>query len=196
MPCLFWVCAGVVIFDGRFLRDLSYLHDPIGHTPSWLNMLALSPSHYHNQLASSTSTPVIYLDLTPFAQAVQANMQLCKENGELTSPSGDRYRVNRYVYRTVVELLPGTLLGSSGSAGGAGPGGIEQLHPDWAGSLVIEVEGTSEAAQKLVQSTTPNPSALQHSAPQQTQNRPHNVLRNLSRPGQIWVRPVAVEDKH
>lgn len=102
--------SGLVIFDGKYLRDLSYVHDNIGHLPAWVNSLAFSPSHFHNQIASSTSQPVIYLDLSPFLAQIQRNLQLCKEKIDMTSPSGEQYKVNRYVYRSIVNLAMDTLL--------------------------------------------------------------------------------------
>lgn len=188
---------GMTIFDGRYLRDLDYQHDTIGHLPSWLNALSLSPGYFHNQIASSTPQPVFYIDLTPFAQALQQGLTLCKERADIESPSGDRYKVNRYVYRTIVDLKEGTILGDTqGRTKGSGPGGIEILHSDWAGQLVIEVEGTSEAANALLKRAVPQVHSMKQSGNQQlTNNTPFRVIRSLSRPGQIWLKPVVTEQQ-
>ena len=60
---------------------------------------------------------------------------------EVASPQG-RYRVQRYVYRAAVALRAGAIIGATGG-GGAGPGGIDIVHSDWEGQLVVETEGTS-----------------------------------------------------
>ena len=187
---------GLVIFDGKYLRDLSHVHDRLGHLPSWLNGLAFSPSYFHNLITCTKGEPVIYLDLTPFLVALSSNITLCKEKTALTSPGGERYAVNRYVYRTACDLVPGTLLGNAGQQGGAGPGGIEVLHPDWAGKLVIETEGTAEAARALLERATPTKREILPNQPRiskHANNYPYRILRSLSRPGQIWIVPLHEE---
>lgn len=141
--------------DGRFLRDLSYSYDHVGHLPvryplyhvpqiaddsaqTWINAMTLSPGHFHGHIASSDPNhPVIYTTLAPFSQQIQQTLVLLKENVEAPSPQG-RYRIQRYLYRANVQLRAGTLVGSAGGAGN-GPGGIDAVHPDWAGHLVVEV---------------------------------------------------------
>lgn len=111
---------GVVIYDGRFLRDLSYAHDSVGHLPAWLDALSLPPSYFHNLLSSTAGQPVIYIDITPFINSLSTQqMQLCKERAEIDSPSGEKYRVNRYVYSATVQIRRGTALGSSSSTEGS-----------------------------------------------------------------------------
>lgn len=48
-----------LVFDGKFLRDLSFAYDAVGHLPNWLNMLSFSPAYFHNVIVSSTPNPVI-----------------------------------------------------------------------------------------------------------------------------------------
>lgn len=38
----------------------------------------------------------------------------------MASPSGEQYKITRYVYRTVIDLVPGTVLDESESKSGAG----------------------------------------------------------------------------
>lgn len=176
---------GVVIFDGRFFRDISYAHDPLGHLPSWLNGLAFSPSYFHNQLACTNGEPVVYLDLTSFLTAIHGNLALCKEKAAVTSPSGERYVVNCFMYRTFCEIVPGTMLGDTGGDGAAGLGGIEIVHDDWTGKLVIETEGTAEAARELIARVSAN-------RQDGSANYPYKILRSLSKPGHVWISPVQV----
>ena len=99
---------------------------------------------------------MVYLDLSPFVAQVQQTLALCKDSVEVASPQG-RYRVQRYVYRATVQLKVRSLdscvqrnslvllqaqalIGASGG-GGSGPGGIDVIHSDWEGQLVVETEG-------------------------------------------------------
>jgi hypothetical protein len=34
--------TGKLIFDGKYLRDLSFSYDPVGHLPSWINVVRFS----------------------------------------------------------------------------------------------------------------------------------------------------------
>lgn len=199
--------TGILIFDGKYLRDLSYAHDTIGHLPSWLNSLTFSPSYFHNQIASSTLQPIVYLDLTQYHSAIQANLMLCREKVDISSPSGEQYKVTRYVYRTAIELNPSSM----SSDPGAGElnhtpklrrvqtnrffditGESDFIHPDWAGQLIIETDGTTEAAKDLLQRVTApsKDSGVSNPPSEQSNNRPYMILRNLSTPGLIFCRVV------
>lgn len=117
-------------------------------------------------------------------------MQLCKDKASIESPSGDRYHVNRYVYRCSIDLIPGAILGENGGTGGSGPGGIECLHEDWEGKLVVECDGTAEAAKELLRRATPVSRKKGDKGQPLDGHHPYKVVRSLSRPGQIFVRPV------
>ncbi|TNY22381.1 hypothetical protein DMC30DRAFT_349037 [Rhodotorula diobovata] len=146
--------VGTLVFDGKFLRDLSFEFDVVGHLPAWLNMLGFSPSHFHNIVVASSSNPVFYLSLAPYVAAVRESLSLCKDRVSVSSPQGN-YLVSRYVYRAALHLLAGQIIGDAAGAGGAGPGGIEVVHPDWAGQIVVEAEGTTEAATLLLARVRP-----------------------------------------
>ncbi|GAA5826660.1 hypothetical protein JCM3770_007100 [Rhodotorula araucariae] len=169
--------VGMLIFDGKFLRDLSFEFDVVGHLPAWLNMLEFSPSHFHNIVVASSSSPVFYLSLAPYVAAVRETITLCKERVELSSPQGS-YLVSRYVYRAALKVHAGQIIGDAAGQGGAGPGGIEVVHPDWAGQIVVEVEGTTEAATLLLARVA------------SVEPAPWHIVREKSRLGRIWLRPV------
>ncbi|GAA5835010.1 hypothetical protein JCM9279_007172 [Rhodotorula babjevae] len=172
--------VGTLVFDGKFLRDLSFEHDVVGHLPTWLNMLGFSPSHFHNIIVASSSNPVFYLSLAPYVAAVRESLTLCKDRVAVSSPQGN-YLVSRYVYRAALHLLAGQMIGDVAGAGGAGPGGIEVVHPDWAGTIVVETEGTTEAATLLLARVA------------STEPVPWRILREKSRPGKVWLKPVGPE---
>ncbi|KPV76576.1 uncharacterized protein RHOBADRAFT_52565 [Rhodotorula graminis WP1] len=169
--------VGTLVFDGKFLRDLSFEHDVVGHLPAWLNMLGFSPSHFHNIIVASSSNPVFYLSLAPYVDAVRESLVLCKDRVAVSSPQGN-YLVSRYVYRAALRLLAGQMIGDVAGAGGAGPGGIEVVHPDWAGEIVVETEGTTEAATLLLARVA------------SAEPVPWRILREKSRPGRVWLKPV------
>ncbi|BGP46458.1 hypothetical protein JCM10450v2_002303 [Rhodotorula kratochvilovae] len=169
--------VGTLLFDGKFLRDLSFEFDVVGHLPAWLNMLEFSPSHFHNIVVASSSNPVFYLSLAPYVAAVRETITLCKDRVELSSPQGS-YLVSRYVYRAALKLHAGQIIGDAAGKGGAGPGGIEVVHPDWAGQIVVEAEGTTEAATMLLARVA------------SVEPTPWRIIREKSRPGKIWLRPA------
>jgi len=49
----------------------------------------------------------------------------------------------------MIKVESGRILDSTGSDG-EGAGGIEVVHPDWAGIVVLETEGTHEHASLLI----------------------------------------------
>jgi hypothetical protein len=121
----------------------------------------------------------------------------------VASPTGDTYTITRYVYRTVVDLSPGMVLLKKGDGAQEGEdvvlkgdtGNAEMiLHPGWAGQLVIETDGTTEAAESLLQrATTPISREIKPNQPRPSMhinNRPYRILRNMSRPGLIFCRVV------
>ncbi|KAK4696584.1 hypothetical protein P7C70_g8354, partial [Phenoliferia sp. Uapishka_3] len=172
---------GKLISDGKFLRDLAFTYDVIGHLP-FLDMLHYPPAYYHNVVASSTSTPVFHVCLSAFAGQVRERLQLCDETVNMSSPQGT-YSIRKFVYRSMIKIKPGHLLGSSGGAGGMGPGGVEVVDQDWAGTVTLETDGTSEhAAALLARCATQIPT-------------PFRIVREKSRPGHLWLRPVLEIEK-
>ncbi|GAA6010229.1 hypothetical protein JCM11491_005401 [Sporobolomyces phaffii] len=165
--------CGRTVFDGRFLRDLSFEFDVIGHVPNWLNMLTLSPSYYHNILASSTSNPVFYLSLSPFVQQLQETIRLESEKVAFASPQG-KYLVKTHLYRGTIEVRAGHVLESTAGNRGA-TGGYEVVHDEWAGKLVLETEGTTEHASLLIARAASK------------QPTPWRILREKCRPHRLVI---------
>ncbi|PWN47645.1 hypothetical protein IE53DRAFT_381971 [Violaceomyces palustris] len=144
-----WDCAvgdskneGKYIFDGRYLRDLSFMFDKIGHLPSWINSFSYAPSYYHNLIRSSNaSQPVIYLDVLPWRDQIVSTMRLVQDQVETFSAQGARYRISKWLYRAVVEVTSGQIISNEG---------LEVVDEGWKGRLVIETEGTAEHAKELI----------------------------------------------
>ena len=68
----------------------------------------------------------ILVDLTPFGAAVASTLSLYQDKVDVASKAGV-YRVAKYVYRAVVPLQAGQILGNVAGVNGSGPGGIEAL---------------------------------------------------------------------
>lgn len=182
---------GKLIFDGKYLRDLAFEFDSIGHLPSWLNMMSFPPVYYHRIIESSTPSPIFYLDLSSFGKEVQSTMKLCKDQIEMSSPM-TRYRVQRWVYRAIIEIRPGMMLF----------GKKEMVDLGWCGRVVVEVEGTSECARELLKRCS-----KEWSVEIDQRNRsassggtsihltPWRIIREKCGPGKMWIRPVLDDEK-
>ncbi|ORY74313.1 hypothetical protein BCR35DRAFT_306782 [Leucosporidium creatinivorum] len=172
-----WGNVGKLLHDGKYLRDFSFAFDVVGHLPPWLNALSFSPGYYHNVVASSTANPVTYLTLQAFLSQVRETITLCDDKVQVSSPQGNRV-VKRFVYRAALKIKPGAIVSAGGGVGGSGPGGVEVAHDDWAGTVILEVDGSTEHANLM---------ATRVSSLEPT---PYRVVREKSRPGKLWLRPV------
>lgn len=182
---------------------------------SWLNMFMFPPSFYHHVITSSTTTPVFFLDLTEFKSQIQETMNLCQDKFNVPSlqPQVARrtsmYRVQRWVYRAVINIPPAT---KTGKVEGLKEWdttdlGVGVIHRDWVGKIVIEVDGTAEKARDLLARST-KASVESFVSPDQlstcrfaskekqqalrmqlrrAQLSPWKIIRERSRPGHLWV---------
>ncbi|KAG0144059.1 hypothetical protein CROQUDRAFT_724184 [Cronartium quercuum f. sp. fusiforme G11] len=213
---------GRVLFDGRCLQDLDITWDPVGHLPSWLNMFMFPPSFYHHVITSSTTTPVFFLDLTEFKDQIQATMNLCQDKFNVPShqPQDTRrtsmYRVQRWVYRSVINILPAT---KTGNVEGmrewdTTDSGVGTIHRDWVGKIVIEVDGTAEKARDLIHRCTKasikkiipldqmstyrfaskEKQAALRMELRKSQLSPWKIIRERSRPGHLWIQALYYPD--
>lgn len=210
------VNEGRVLFDGKCLQDLDITWDHLGHLPPWLNMFMFPPSYYHHVISSSTTTPVFFLDLTEFKDQIQRTMELCKDKVRVSTNQAMRrnscYRVQRWVYRSVVRVTPGirTSIVEGLREWDSPDMGSGMIHRDWVGKLVIEVEGTTEKARDLVQRCTKASvnslisadkiSSYRFASKEQQQAMrvklrcaqlsPWKIIRERSRPGLLWLQAV------
>ncbi|KAK4058489.1 hypothetical protein OIO90_000651 [Microbotryomycetes sp. JL221] len=167
---------GRLIFDGKFLRDFMYKYDMIGHLPNWLNGICFPPAFWHNIVASSTPFPIVYLGLSAFVNQLRANLTLQESQVSVSSPQG-RYLVKTFVYCSTIRIRPGTIVGSTSNSSNS-TSAIEVVHDDWCGELVVETDGTNEHAGLLVARAS------------SLEPMPYRIIREKSRPGQLWIRPV------
>ncbi|CAO1613327.1 unnamed protein product [Parajaminaea phylloscopi] len=214
--------VGRMIFDGQYLRDLTYRFDKAGHLPPWQNMFLHSPGYYHNIIRSSTANPVIYLDILPWREQIVSSLRLVQDQVETANASGGRYRIAKWLYRAVAHIKVGQIISDEG---------LVVADEGWAGRIVFETEGTSEHAKDFVArcagpmaspqakaqlmaavlggssdaavnasprgraqdhslSALRNPAVKDASGRRVDAHTPFAVLRERSRPGLIWLRPV------
>ncbi|CEH14393.1 hypothetical protein CBOM_02244 [Ceraceosorus bombacis] len=174
---------------------------------SWCNVLLFPPSYFHNVLRSSSGSPVCYLDILPWRDALLSSMRLVQDHIETTTPHG-RYRVAKWLYRAAVNVTGGQIISDEG---------LQVVDEGWHGRLVIETEGTSEHAKALIArcagpTATPasraallacvineagrtnakfEPPATRDAQGAKVETTsPWMILRERSRPGEIWLRPL------
>nr|CDI52613.1 putative protein [Melanopsichium pennsylvanicum 4] len=221
-----WDCAvgderneGKYIFDGRYLRDLSFMFDRNGHLPSWLNAFSYAPSYYHNIIRSSdASQPVVYLDVLPWRDQIVSTMRLVQDQVETFSRQGARYRISKWLYRAVINITPGAIIGDEG---------LQAVDAGWHGKIVIETEGTAEHAKELISRCAGPAESAQIRArllatvmdgggdggsvksvkkvkkmivrddkgEKVETTTPWAIVRARSRPGLIWIRPLDMRER-
>ncbi|MCO5588079.1 hypothetical protein L7F22_042034 [Adiantum nelumboides] len=134
---------GKYVFDGHYLRDLSYGFDAAGHLPSWLNVIMFSPSYWHNVIKSTKPQPVVYLDIAPWKDQILNSLRLVQDHVDTFSGNGARYRIAKWLYRSAANVTSGQIISRMN-------GGLEIVDDQWAGRIVIETDGTAEWAKELV----------------------------------------------
>ncbi|KAH8921632.1 hypothetical protein BT69DRAFT_311325 [Atractiella rhizophila] len=170
---------GKLLFDGKYLRDLSYVFEASGHLPSWVNMFTFPPSFYHNVIHSSTANPVIYLRIYPFLAPIRQSLSLVQDRLQVNSAQGS-HSIKKFVYRAAFDIAPGTILNVP-SRGAQQEG--ERIVDAWAGQVMVETEGTTEHANLLLSRC---------SVPD---NTPWRIIRERSRPGKLWISPIFDNEK-
>ncbi|SDA07681.1 BZ3501_MvSof-1269-A2-R1_Chr6-1g08118 [Microbotryum saponariae] len=173
---------GKLIFDGKFLRDFEYRYDVVGHLPrlplqNWLGMLSFSPQYYHNIVAASTASPVFCRSLgrrsADYGQALRSSLaheslKLREDKVHVTSPQGG-------TCGSIQVRANDAILDISAPK-------PQVVHPDWAGTIMIEIESTTEHRRVAMEKiASPHPT-------------PWRILREKSRPGKLWIRPVSDQE--
>ena len=201
--------ANCYLFNGEVFTSLSTRHDPIGHLPPFINMF-LFPITYYDWIVPSTYMPVMYLDILPWRQQLVSSLQLVRDNIDTIGSNGQVYRIAKWVYRARMTIdVP-----QDSTASGFAESPYD-AHFSWNGTVVFEVEGTSEHVYNFLQRcTSPNESPdLSHTFLDSVLNRtnhsvqvprlpepqnglamlptyPWRLLRHRSHPGSYLFSPV------
>jgi hypothetical protein len=198
---------GRLIWDGSYLLDLDYSYSPVGDLPKYVPALAFPPSYFHKIIRTGPgySNPVVRIDLRPWGEQLAANLQLLQDRIRTETPQGALRNVVRWVHRSsfVVRPLSNTVRMK----------GFERIpipdynglfvDPGWYGTIVVETEGTNESLADLQDRCGPGvfpPRATGVAGqlginPAADARKVFRVLREKSRPGEIWVKAVGVKEK-
>ncbi|KAJ7901571.1 hypothetical protein B0H13DRAFT_1621883 [Mycena leptocephala] len=204
--------VGRLVWDGSYLIDLDYKYSSVGDLPQYLPTLAFPPSYFHRVIRTgpASTNPVVHVDLSPWGQEIAANLQLLQDRVRTETPQGNIHNVVRWVHRSSFTIRAPAKPRMSMSSGGRRPqspripipetAGLF-VDPGWYGTVVVETEGTNEALADL-QDRCPGAFPPRAGGPQTVQLKEHKdakkvfkILREKSRPGEIWIRAVGPKER-
>ncbi|KAF5339725.1 hypothetical protein D9611_009086 [Ephemerocybe angulata] len=210
--------VGRLVYDGKYLIDLDYTFNPIGDLPKYIPTLAFPPSYFHRVIRTGavTSNPVVHVDISPWGEEIAANLQLLQDRVKTETPQGAYHNVVRWVHRSSFVIRPPARVMQRGpSVNGRFAGQqphtpripipeTENLFIDagWYGTIVVETEGTNEALADLQDRCGPRafPPRPRPMSPAQLKaqseiRKVFRILREKSRPGEIWIKAVGVKER-
>ncbi|KAG8791372.1 hypothetical protein FRC16_000437 [Serendipita sp. 398] len=178
--------AGKLVWDGNYLIDLDYTFSTTGDIPPYLHSLSFPPAYFHRVLRS-TGNPIMQLDLRPWGREVASNLQLIQDRGSAETPQGGRHAVMRWLHRSSFVVTKGIPI----------PDTTFSVDAGWEGRVVIEVEGTNEGLADLQLRCGPEWFKPQPGVqPKQGDGgRAFRLVRERSRPGEIWLRAVRMKER-
>ncbi|KAI0646231.1 hypothetical protein C8Q79DRAFT_909127 [Trametes meyenii] len=205
---------GRMVWDGGYLIDLDYSYSRAGDLPRYLPTLAFPPSYFHRVVRTmGAGNPVCHIDVAPWGEEIAANLQLIQDRVRTETPQGGHHMVVRWVHRSSFTLRPPAhgkplrlqIPRDVGIGPGPGPGGAWFVDPGWYGTVVVEAEGTNEGLADLqarCRGAFP-PRALgvaaslspERAAREAAQRGVFRILREKSRPGEIWIRTVTSKER-
>ncbi|KAF5353953.1 hypothetical protein D9756_006935 [Leucocoprinus leucothites] len=217
--------VGRLIWDGSYLIDLDYTYSPTGELPKYMPALAFPPSYFHRVIrpGSTSTNPIVQIDLSPWGEEIAANLQLLQDRVRTETPQGAYHNVVRWVHRSSFVIRPPSRQPSvraptpSSNGHGYANGipkmpvigripisGTDNLYvdPGWYGTIVVEAEGTNESLADLQDRCGPGvfPPRVRGAHVSVTQAQAENrkvfrILRERSRPGEIWIKCVSVKER-
>jgi hypothetical protein len=136
--------------------------------------------------------PAAHADLSPWGAQVAASVRLLQDRVR-----SEGHTLVRWVHRARIELRPRAAAGRI-PVPGAGPG--VDVDDGWFGALVLEAEGTNEGLAELlarvgVRAADGAPIPGWRAPPVGDRRRMWRVLRERSRPGEIWLRTVQEKER-
>ncbi|KAJ6611183.1 hypothetical protein B0H10DRAFT_2057288 [Mycena sp. CBHHK59/15] len=202
--------VGRLVWDGSYLIDLDYKYSAVGDLPQYLPTLAFPPSYFHRVIRTgpSSTNPIVHMDISPWGQEIEANLQLLQDRVRTETPQGAYHNVVRWVHRSsFVIRAPAKPRMSTGRARPQSPripipesSGLF-VDPGWYGTIVVETEGTNEALADL-QDRCPGAFPPRAGGPPtvvlkeaKDAKKVFKILREKSRPGEIWIRAVGPKER-
>ncbi|TDL19053.1 hypothetical protein BD410DRAFT_727668 [Rickenella mellea] len=180
---------GRMVWDGNYLIDLDYSYSRTGDLPQYIHTLAFPPSYFHRVIRTS-SNPICYIDISPWSEEIAANLQLLQDRLRTETPQGAHHTVVRWIHRSSFRIRsnphrnsPITIPNSQNLT----------VDPAWYGTIVVETEGTNEGLADLQSRCKPAFPIRAGTDPKKVGSRVFRLLRERSRPGEIWI--CIVHDK-
>ncbi|KAI6026663.1 hypothetical protein BKA83DRAFT_4246309 [Pisolithus microcarpus] len=214
---------GRMVWDGGYLVDLDYRYSRLGELSPYFHSLAFPPSYFHRVIRIGASAghnpqanPIVYVDVSPWGPEIARNLQLLQERGKAETPHGALHDVVLWVHRSSFKIhppatteharvhshlrehFPHLVPRSERRAIPNLPGFF--IDPNWYGTVVVEVEGTQEGLSDLQDRCgpgvfPPRPEAITGIVKGVDRRRIWRVIREKSRPGEIWLRVVREKER-
>ncbi|EJC99796.1 uncharacterized protein FOMMEDRAFT_93032 [Fomitiporia mediterranea MF3/22] len=188
---------GRLVWDGNYLIDLDYTYSKVGEVPQYLHTLSFPPSYFH-RVIRTPGNPICHIDISPWGEEIAANLQLLQDRIQTETPQGGRHTVVRWIHRSKFRIRPNPYTNVSIPI----PGTSLSVDPGWYGTIIIEIEGTNEGLADLQQrcrsgfppravGAVENGDALKS----KQASKVFRILRERSRPGEIWLRAVREKER-
>lgn len=187
--------VGRLVWDGRYLIDLDYAFSQIGDVPPSLPALAFPPSYFHRVIrVAGDRNPIAHLDIRFWGEEIISNLQLLQDRVRTETPQGAYHTVVRWVNRSSFTIFP-----PPAAPVIMLPNKERRLvDPGWRGTVIVEAEGTNEGLSDLHARCR---GVFQRRAgdvappPGERERMVWRVLRERSRPGEIWIRAVSYKER-
>ncbi|KAJ7472342.1 hypothetical protein B0H11DRAFT_1729530 [Mycena galericulata] len=204
--------VGRLVWDGSYLIDLDYKWSTVGDLPQYLPTLAFPPSYFHRVIRTgpASTNPVVHVDISPWGQEIAANLQLLQDRVRTETPQGAYHNVVRWVHRSSFVIRapakPPRMSTNSRTRPPSPRIPIPEssglyVDPGWYGTIVVETEGTNEALADL-QDRCPGAFPPRAGGPPtvvlkeaKDAKKVFKILREKSRPGEIWIRAVGPKER-
>ncbi|KAG6864248.1 hypothetical protein C0991_011090 [Blastosporella zonata] len=203
--------VGRLVWDGSYLIDLDYTYSPIGDLPKYMPTFAFPPSYFHRVIRTgpNSSNPIVHIDVRPWGEEVAANLQLLQDRVRTETPQGAYHNVVRWVHRSSFVIRPPgrSAARSSNQHSPTVPARVPIpetnlfVDPGWYGTIVVETEGTNESLADLQDrcgpgAFPPRPAPVNGFKATDRENKlVYRILREKSRPGEIWIRAVSPKER-
>ncbi|KAJ3547093.1 hypothetical protein NM688_g5436 [Phlebia brevispora] len=182
-------------------QDLDYTYSRVGDPPRYLPSLAFPPSYFHRIIRTMGSgNPIVRVDVSPWGEEVLSNIRLLQDKIRMETPQGGYHNVVRWVNRSSFTIRAPrgskTIRLTMPHTAGAGPSptGAWVIDPDWFGTVVVETEGTNEGREDLQERCRIQ--MMGGRGAEADENRTvWRILRERSRPGEIWIRAVSKKER-
>lgn len=195
--------VGRMVWDGNYLIDLDYTYSMTGELPGYIHTMSFPPSYFH-RVIRTPGNPIVHIDISPWGEEIAANLQLLQDRVKTETPQGGHHTVVRWIHRSSFRARPNPFNKQPIRI----PGTALVVDPGWWGTIVVETEGTNEGLADLQDrcKTKAFPAriagtdkiaknAKAGSKGEKEPSKIYKLLRDRSRPGEIWIRAVREKER-